>query len=281
MYLSLNEKLFEVELVNTHFAQYWHDWLFLESDKVDIKINELESWNHYLRYRAHVDKLKIIIDANNEIVTKYGLHEFFLYEPITNTPAMSLLSATHEKWAYISKKTFEFDQKEQEIINVYELINSDLIEKIGKDYAWINPYVHDIEFEYKFFYMHNANIMRPEISRSYKIKDSDTSFKKELISLPYYDIGRPQFEKYQITGEVFHPEISNYITIVNSVHFTSSALVEEVPKSYHTLCSEIGSPVFGNYVPICKNKMISPYSFGEFICQNLLETGNNFYFLKG
>lgn len=282
MYLRLNDIGYELEVVDTEFAHYWHDeWLFADQEIVSLWFDQDHAHYRRAEYDQHVDNLRNIIDRNNEAVTKLDLPKEYLYEPITDCPTMSLLSRTHEKWADVTKRKHEWDLQDPEVMLIYDAIDKELTADGGKDYAWINNYVHAIEFHYKFFYMHNVDIALPEIGRSYTIKPSDTSFKKEVVTLPYYDIGRPQFEKYQIDRTIDHPEISNYIHITNRVHFTSSAMVEYVPKSYYALGAEKHEPLYGNYLPVLRSNDFSPYAFGEFIMCNLKPGENKLFFSKG
>lgn len=282
MYLKLNDDAFELELVDTEFAHYWHDeWLFAEGELVPLYFDQNHAHFRKSMHTECVEKLKDIVDRNNEVVTRLGIEEKYLYEPITNAPSMALLSRTHEKWADITKKKFEWDQLDEEIIETYTAIDGEL-KKDGKPgYPYINNFVHGVEFEYKHFYMHDVDIARPELGRSYQIKASDTSFKKDLVCLPYYDIGRPQFEKYQIDRTIDHPEISNYIHITNRVHFTSSAMVEDVPKSYYAAGTEQHTPVYGNHLPVLRGIDFSPYAFGEFVLCHLQHGENTMHFSRG
>jgi hypothetical protein len=278
MYLKLNDHAFELEIADTAFAHYWHDeWLFKDQEMLHLWFDHTGAHSRKLEHIQHVQRLKRIIDENNEIVTRLGISDDYLYEPINPNPSMSLLSDTHEKWADITKKKFEWDLQEEDVMKIYDAINSELSE----DYSLINNYVHAIEFLYKFFYIHDVDIPLEEIGRSYTIVPSDTSFKKELGTIPYYDIGRPQFEKYQIDRTIDHPEISNYMHISNRIHFTSGAMVEDVPKSYYALGAELNVPIYGNYLPVLKSADISPYAFGEFIMTYLQADDNQLSFSKG
>lgn len=272
MHLILNDNSFEIYTVRTEFSEYWkNDWLFKDADAVNAKFSQ----HHALRNKADVqvkaEKLRRLVTRVNEISQSQGLDSRYIYDDTAEIPSMEMLANTHERWANVTLKAFEHDHIDESVVEAYAAINSILKEE-GFDYTQINNFVHDVEFAYKFFFLHDVEFERDAIGRQYEIKPSDTSFVQEFMCIPYYDIGRPQFEKFQVSNQVSNPEISNYIAVTNRVHLTGNVRQEVVPFSYYEQTSSQGISAYGNHVPVCKSALHSPYAFGEFImtnCQDL------------
>jgi hypothetical protein len=281
MKIVFNEYEHELELYNTNFVNVWHDWMFNDANEVYLIADENRLQSKHNEWIELTNKLTRILEKVNEISVAEKLPDRWHYDMSTKFDS-NFLQKTHEKWAQITKESWEehlpvFNYKTKEI---YDTINKQL-RKFSMSYNDINNAVHQIEFLYKFFMLHHISIQKStENIKNYSIKHDDTSFVNDIITMPFQDIGRPQYEKYCISGEVIHPEISNFIHITNKLEFQSNATVQSVHPSYIEKCNQLGVPVWGTNVSIAKNKNPNPQSLGFLLIRNFSETKNNTLLLR-
>lgn len=276
MHLTLNQIEYPLDLVDTEFAQFWNEWLFQYSTSVEIKFDFGAVIGRYNDGLKFTKQLRELIDFNNETVIRLGIDHEYLYPTLPQQAPMAELIAIHEKWAGFTKRSSRIHEFEQEVFDIVDALEKEF-STIGRRYNDLNNFVHFVEFNYKFFFLPNAVIERLPIHRGYQIKPSDTSFTRELICLPYYDIGRPQFEKYQVSRVAKHTEINDYSTITNHIHLTGNVMSERVPQEFYDLAQKESVPVFGNHLPVCKGTEIETYKFGEFFIRNFDPDVNSFW----
>jgi len=268
MKLILNHNSLEFKLYDTNFVDYWHNWVFENGNETELSITNSNVVQQHMSWIDNKDRLARLLASNNSIVARHGLPDRYLYD--IGPPTSEFLAKTHEQWAQITKEACEMHLPvyNAQTHDIYQEINT-LLVQIGEQYSNINTSVHNIEFAYRFFNAHNIEVLQPAIPRGdYVIEAADTSFVHDAISVPYYDIGRPQFEKYMVSGQVTHTEISNYDAIANRIELTSMSVQDVVPDDYYNQCWENNVPVYGNYLNIATNPNRNWASLGEFIIGN-------------
>ena len=109
----------------------------------------------------------------------------------------------------------------------------------------------------------------------YNITAKDTSFVKDSISVPYRDIGRPQYEKYCLSGLVDHPEISNYQNIISAIEIQSSPMQQPCVPSFIAECEQENTDAFGPYVSIANISGPDTQQLGHMIISNLSNDTSN------
>ena len=281
MKIVFNEYEHELELYNTNFVNVWYDWAFGNSSEICLVFNEHDLKSRYDNWVELTEKLNLILEKINEIAVAENLPEKWHYDMSTKFDS-KFLQQTHERWAQITKESWEqhlpiFNHETKEI---YDCINRQL-RNISLSYNDINNAVHEIEFLYKFFMLHRISIQKStEGIQRYSISPEDTSFVKDVISMPFHDIGRPQYEKFCISGEVIHPEISNFIHITNKLEIQSNATMESVHPSYIKKCKQSNVAAWGTNVSIAKNKYPNPQSLGYLLIKNYSEFKNNTLLLR-
>lgn len=281
MKLTFNDAEYELDLHNTNFVDAWHSWLFDSNDSVFLIFDEPSLHSYSIRWAELTQKIIKILERVNEISNEEGLSSRWYYE-LSNNIDTDFLQKTHERWAQITKESWEqhlpiYNQQTKEI---YDAVNKKLrVDSLT--YNDINHAVHEIEFLYQFFMLHRVSIQKSlDGLASYQITHSDSSFTEDVISLPFNDIGRPQFEKYCISGRVADPEISNFANITNKLEFRSKAKSEVCLQSYIDECETFGVPVWGPYVPIAGSKVTNPQELGYTIIKNFSENKLNELLLR-
>lgn len=273
MYITLNDAHFQAISAGTDFSRHWYDHVFADSNIVETYFEQEDLSQRYYTTQRHGERLRNILDLNNEAVERFGFPDEYLYEPVSRIPSPQELIDTHEKWADFTKKKFESTEPDPDHDAVYDALNAEMT-AVGLDYRNINDFVHQVEFRYKFFMLHNITVERPAVY-DYTIQPEDTGFRKDLICLPYYDVGRPQFEKYQLCNVVDHPEISNYKNIARTIEITAEVRDEPVPQSFYDACAAAGVPAYGNYVPIARNIDQNPGAIGYFFIKHFRHAMDN------
>lgn len=276
MKLILNNYHYEFELYNTNFVDVWYNWLFSDSAQVKLTIDKGSLVNAQQRLLDATNDISDLLDIVNNISVELNLSNKYVYD-ITNTYDFDFLQKTHEQWAQITKEANEehLPVYDPETYQVYQLIQNKL-KAHNRDYNDINDAVHRIEFIYRIFYL-NGNYIQKQISDSvslYKITPEDTSFTRDVVSLPFYDIGRPQYEKYLVGGFVDHIEISNYQNIINRIEMTTRPTTDPVDPNFILECERLNVPHWGPYVNIAKNKYRNPGILGYYII-NDVDPNNN------
>jgi len=281
MILSFNNNEVDLDYYNTNFVDRWVSWAFNSSNEIILNFNEHAINSHYNKWLEVTSYLNNILEEVNSISVTENLPDKWHYE-LSTIYDTAFLQRTHEQWAHITKQSLEmhlpiFDQDTKEI---YDIINLKLRSK-SIDYSHINTAVHKIEFLYQFFYLHNIKLYKDTSSlNEYKIKPEDTGFIKDSIAIPFYDIGRPQYEKYRISGKVDHPEISHYQNLVDTIELNGSAKQEPCVDSFVDECDKHNVPCWGPYVSIAKNKSNDNQLIGYNIIKNFNQNGNNTLVLK-
>ncbi len=191
------------------------------------------------------------IEINNLIV-KNQIDNRFIYH-IENKPTTRFLELTHEQWAAFSKEALEkhiVDVYNSETNKIYYLLNNEL-KKINTSTDRINNMVHELEFIYRQLAIHNISLSRVNfVYGDYRVKPSDTVFGYDSVVVPFMDIGRPQYEKWNISRHVTHPEISNYDRITNYIDFYSTPVNLNPNTKFIEQCNRENVPVWGNVLSI-------------------------------
>lgn len=274
MKLLLNNYSYEFQLYNTNFVDVWHSWLFAHSPQIELKIDQNAVKHARQHLVAAVNDIRNLIDIVNQISNKLNLSNRYIYHN-TDDCDFNFLQSTHEQWAQITK---EANEKHLPVYNdetnqIYKLIQAELA-SMNREYNDINNAVHRIEFIYRIFYL-NGNYIQQQVSDQlalYKITPADTSFTRDVVSLPFYDIGRPQYEKYLLGGSVDHEEISNYQLITNRIEITTRPTIDPIDIEFVNECKRLNVPQWGPYVNIAKNKNRNPGLLGYYI---LNDTSDN------
>ena len=164
-----------------------------------------------------------------------------------------------------------YDAQVAEIWNAH---NQKLAEQ-SKHYNDINSWVHRIEFQYKFFSMSRVMFNRSdEAIKSYSITPGDTSFIRDAVTVPFNDIGRPQYEKFCLSGDVINVEISNYNNIINAVELSGNPVQTPIDIRFIKACIQQGVEQWGPNVCIAKNKEIDTQLMGYVVISNFTEENN-------
>jgi hypothetical protein len=269
--LILNNYHYEFQLYNTNFVDVWYNWLFSDSTQVELKIDKSSLINAQQRLSDATNDIANLLDIVNNISAELNLSNKYVYDT-TNTYDFDFLQKTHEQWAQITKEANEthLPVYDHETYQVYQAIQNKL-KAHNRDYNDINDAVHRIEFIYRIFYL-NGNYIQKQIVdsvSSYKITPDDTSFTRDVVSLPFYDIGRPQYEKYLVGGFVDHSEISNYQNIINRIEMTTRPTTDPVDPNFILECKRLNVPQWGPYVNIAKNKYRNPGILGYYIINDV------------
>lgn len=270
MKLVFNNSSYELDICDTTFAQQWYRWMFDSENSVDIDISRgIDNLSRRAQeYLAAKNILSNTLNTVNTIVSDlgYDMYHYYHYDDLGIRDLLNI----HEKWARITRQAWEqhLSIYDPSIKKEYDEINSRLNE-VGIDYQYINNQVHAVEFMCQYTYLHGLSILKDTTAlREYRIVPADTSFIRDAVSMPFYDIGRPQYEKYVISGVVDHEEISNYANITNQIEINADPKQVVVDSRFYDLCLDKGVPCYGNYVSIAKSAHRNPWTLGEFLLTN-------------
>mgnify|MGYP003641701096 CR=1 FL=1 len=268
MHINLNNASFSLAEYNTDFVQFWKDWAFVTDDCIQLDFDTNKISAAHTAYVAAYNRLMALLTENNKLVHEHGLEDNFIFV-LSDFADIDFLAATHEQWAHITKQACEKHTSiyDAAVERDYQLLDQGLQHLRG--YEEINAAVHCIEFMFKFVFIHNITIPQPAPNRSdYTIIPNDTSFIKDTVGVPYYDIGRPQYEKFLVSGAVKHSEISNYLAIANRIELTSCRIQDVIDDNFIKQCADENVEVFGPYLNVASTQHRNPSMLGCFLLQH-------------
>lgn len=268
MKLILADSEISVNLNNTNLVDYWISKQFMSGNQVEITVQRnqflelndkfTEAWNYFNKV------IHIVNAAIKELKCEDALNRKMEF-PLSNSPTVEYLEKIHEQWAQFTKDStmYELGSWSQTNLDVYHEINSYLKEH-NHHYDDVNWAVHRLEFLYKHIFLsdlHTTTGLTFERSE-YVVKSEDTTFSRQNLMIPFYDIGRPQYEKWAICGKVLHEEISNYINISTKLNILIQRLDISPPIEYVNECIRSNVSVYGPNLGI-----------GDFAVRNVDEAG--------
>jgi hypothetical protein len=240
-----------IVLNNTNFVDYWVNKKFNDVDNINLTVEQSQCNRVIDEFNAAWSFFNNTVNQINSAIeslhTEQTLNRKMLF-PLSNEPTVGYLEKIHEQWAAFTKDStvYELETWSQLNLDTYHDINNSL-KAISCHYDDINWAVHRLEFLYKYLLLTDIIITDAYTfpKDEYKISAADTTFDRQQLMIPFYDIGRPQFEKWGICKRVVHEEISNYNNISNRLHIRIEKASITPPSDYVTDCNIAGVEVFG------------------------------------
>jgi hypothetical protein len=251
MKILLTDSEIVLNLNNTNFVDYWISKQFSNKSQIEVSVQQDQCNDLHMQYVDAWDYFnRVIVNVNNAILAlncEQTLNRPMLF-PVANTPSVDYLEKIHEQWAQFTKDSTvsELSSWTQQNLDVYHEINTALRDS-KYHYDDVNWAVHRLEFLYKHIFLTDIKtIDNWTFDKSeYTVTAKDTTFDRQNVMIPFYDIGRPQFEKWAICGKVIHEEISNYINISTKLHLLVNRAAITPPMDYVNKCITSGVDVFG------------------------------------
>lgn len=278
MKLILSDSEIVVNLNNTNFVDYWISKQFDSSNQVTILVPEDQRSELNNKFRESFEYLNFVILNVNRAIKDLKCEDILnrkMEFPVSNHPTIDYLEQVHEQWAQYTKDStgYETESWSQKNLDVYHDINS-YLKNSNCHYDDVNWAVHRLEFLYKHIFLTNLKtIDRSTFEKSeYKITADDTTFSRQNLMVPFYDVGRPQYEKWAICGKVIHEEISNYINISTRLNLLIERHIISPPMEYVNECIRSNVGVYGPNLGIGDLNVRNVDKAGHDIVKSLLTT---------
>lgn len=279
MKIYINETKFDIELNNTNFVDYWTSKIF-ELSNMHICSNTSFSNIQYSlnRFSEHKANLLNLLNEFNNIVLEYQFPDHLLYN-IDTSCSSKFIEYVHEKWADYAKKANEkhLPIYDADIHEYDKAITAELKRRINLTSEDINPSVHKLEHLYLFF---ESNIQVNTSFRygEYHITHEDSTFDTDNFLVSFWDIGRPQYEKWILCQNVDHEEISNYVYQSSNIEFRVNRFKSIPDERYINECNLKNKNIWGNKISIGNIKSINLYEIGFNVINSLTEQKNEIKF---
>jgi hypothetical protein len=253
--LCINDTKLEIELKNTNFVDYYVDRIFHKSVQQELTSPNL--YEDYQTWKMHRNSLLDILVATNKVVDQGLVDEGWRFD-VPDTVAgvdIKYLEYVHEHWAdYTSRfKKIQAQGNTQDPFEKQMVVMDMRLQQAGfSGFHEINHCVHLVEHMHMQMFSHFfiANTLQYD----YQVQAEDTVFYPSQLNIPYHNIGRPQYEKWLLSGSVTNTEIENFTNIPNAIelHMMSNKLVKncQPEQEYVDACNSAGVDVWGNYLPL-------------------------------
>jgi hypothetical protein len=281
MKLIINEQTLEIIPKNTNFVDYWTSKVFGNNNTRQCDTSSLTSGKNYnlKKFKNFKKKLFDLLLEFNRIVETENLPNYLAYD-IKSTGAPDYLEYVHEKWAHFTIQSYHVPSPEfnRDMKSYCEILNQRLNKKFGNsvDTRTINDYVHDLEHLYLYY---QSDIVLPNglfLYNEYRVTEDDTIFGTDNLLISYWDIGRPQYEKWIISKNVTSKEINNFEAISPRIEVRAECINVTPHVDYVRDCNTMNLPVWGNKLSLGNINLKNCYDIGYTIINSLNENTNDY-----
>jgi hypothetical protein len=256
MNLVFNGTSFELSVVETDFTKYIINSLATSDGIIELSFNDNYLNSQKLEFDQNHQKLKNLLTEYNQQIEKNNIPSIWKFQ-ISDTCSTSWLENVHEHWAMLTiLDIYDHNRIKWKTDKPFEKgyygHASRIVKDIcGNDFSYINHMVHHSEHLSQNLAISAVikNFNSDKINSGYQVKSSDTVFEKACINFPYYDVGRPQYEKWLLTGKLDSQEISNYINIPDTVDILSYSQSIKYDDRYINQCEENNVPAWKPNLP--------------------------------
>jgi len=253
--LCINDTKLEIQLNDTNFVDYYVNRLFHTS--VQKELTSLNLYQDYQTWNLRRNDLLDLLVATNKIVDQGLVDEGWRFDVPDTVEGVDVkyLGYVHEHWAdYTDRfKKIQARGNTQDPFEKQMVVMDKRLRQEGfRSFAQINHCVHLIEHMHLQMYsIFKINQMNSK--HDYQVQAEDTTFYPSQLNIPYHDIGRPQYEKWLLSGSVTNTEIENFTNISNQIELSmiNNRLVNCHPEQeYIDACNRAEVDIWGNYLPL-------------------------------
>lgn len=243
--------------------------------RVELITDQSHLCRLYTEWNAHKHQLLECVQQHNIICEHLNISRDWIFSE-QSTVTIEYAEYCHELWAHLtllSTHTANTDHA-----RTYARLSEYAQQHNTPHFSHINTLVHRVE--------HYAQHLRLQLTATqplvthYTVQHTDTAFSPGGLSLAYHDVGRPQYEKWKLSGTVHSAEISNYTNISDRIELQT--LQQEVlPDPLYTqACISAGVPQWGHYVPLAQFQDWETQA-GAVILDALLPHNNRIHIYSG
>lgn len=283
--LIINENELEIAPKNTNFVDYWTTKVFKNSNTIQCSMKSLSEGKTYNlhNFKKHKVNLLNLLYEFNQIVELEKLPSELSYN-LQDSVEPKYLQYVHEKWAHFTIQSYHVPSPHfnLEIKEYCDILNHKLNERFNSsiDTRTINNYVHNLEHLYLHY--QTIIILLDDIFPygEYRVTEQDTIFGIDNLMISFWDIGRPQYEKWILSKDITSNEISNFETISPRVEVRAESTHTVPHDDYVNLCKKMNIPVWGNKLPLGNIKHINYYDIGYSIINSMKENESDYVGFK-
>jgi hypothetical protein len=236
----------------TAFVSEWFDFLFRKEIEQKF-LGERDCWStvsaesKLLEINKHIDSvnnfLRIRLPGVAHFSKSYNLNQQWLND-------------THKQWVYMT------DRYKNEIFDIPASTRD----------AWmqINNLIHKLEINY-CHEINNTVISEIPKTENLKVKKEDCEFVQHDLVLSFRNLGRHQYNQWQVGCDSINEETSNYNTISTSFSFYHSMdnYLYDAPPEYVKWCEKQNIEVLAPWVVLGTFDIKNPWEVKEIMHRNL------------
>jgi hypothetical protein len=239
----------------TKFIKGWFDYLFENEMEKKFK-NQENSWSTHSG-EQHLHEINQHIDTVNSFLNiRLPDVNLFNKNPDLN---QKWLNDTHKHWAHLT------DRYKNEIF--------DIPDNVKQSWQEINNLVHRLELGYQQDFK-NSVIFEITSLTDLKVGTEDFEFSQHNLVLSYENLGRHQFNQWQVGLDSVDAETNNYNVITTSFSYFQGLDYYprlDAPQDYIMWCERQNLEIIGPWVSLGKFKISNTWEVKEIMHRNLKE----------
>jgi hypothetical protein len=242
----------EFKTKKTKFSDGWFNFLF------EKNIAQEFSGEHFRQISNNTERK--LSDLNNHIDTVNNFLRIQLPGVAHFSKSYNLnqqwLNAAHRQWVYMTARY------KNEIFDIPASTRN----------AWmqINNLIHELEMNYRHEFNNNVVSEIPE-TENLKVEKEDCEFVQHDLVLSFRNLGRHQYNQWQVGYDSINEETSNYNTISTSFSFYHSIdnYRHAAPSEYVKWCEKQNIEVLAPWVVLGTFDIKNPWEVKEIMHRNL------------
>lgn len=284
MKLVINDLELNLVPYQTEFVDYITSVL-AKDGVIELKLIDQQLCDLKAQFDQNYQNLTNLLSAYNQEIENQNIPDIWKFQ-IDTECTTKWLEYVHEHWAMLTirdtnrNNRVSWESQTEFQKGYYGHANKIIKSLSGKTFDLINHMVHDNEhlaFHLNFDILFQG-FVQSEIDAGYRVTWQDTSFEKSAIHFMYYDVGRPQYEKWQLGRDLQSSEISNYVHISDLANVFARDQWAKIDQEYIKDCQSAGVDCWKPVLPFA-NFQESYFHVGNKILRNISEHNTGYIIL--
>lgn len=241
----------------TEFVSGWFGFLFRKG--IAQKFSGERECGSTVSAESKLSEInKHIDDINNFLNIRLPNADHFKNNPNLN---QQWLNDTHKQWVYMNER--------------YKNEVYDIPDTVKQSWMKINSIVHNLEAYYQHEFNNDVILEMPK-SENLIVKKEDCEFTQHDLMLSYKNLGRHQYNQWQVGYDTINEETNNYTEVTTSFSFYHN--VENynytAPPEYVKWCEQQNIEILAPWVVLGTFNIPDPWEVKEIMHRNLKDNSS-------